>query len=157
MLSLEGAQAGLSWETILKRREGYRVLFCHFDPERIAKMTDSDLETVLKDARIIRNRGKVLSVRQNALSVLSIQNEHRSFSAYLWKFVGGAPKIHYFKKHEEVPAYSEVSEALAKDLKKRGMVFVGKTILYAFMQAVGMVHDHLIDCPCHVRNQGSSG
>jgi DNA-3-methyladenine glycosylase I len=148
MLCLEGAQAGLSWETILKRREGYRSLFHHFDPKIVAKMTDSELEEALKNPAIIRNRRKVFSVRENATVVLRIQEEFGSFDAYLWKFVNYEPIIHHFETSEEVPSHSTTSDELSKDLKRRGMVFVGTTIIYAFMQAVGLVNDHLNTCPC---------
>lgn len=148
MLCLEGAQAGLSWETILKRRKGYRSLFHQFKPEIVAKMTDRELEEVLKDPAIIRNRLKVFSVRENARAVLKIQEEFGSFDAYLWKFVNGMPILNHFKTMDEVPSYSPISNELSKDLKKRGLLFVGTTIIYAFMQAVGMVNDHLVKCPC---------
>lgn len=148
MLCLEGAQAGLSWETILKRREGYRRLFHQFHPKIIAKMTDGELEEILKDSSIIRNRRKVFSVRENARVVLNIQLEFGSFDAYLWEFVNNNPITNYFETIDQVPAHSPISNNLSKDLKKRGMLFVGSTIIYAFMQAVGMVNDHLIKCPC---------
>lgn len=148
MLSLEGAQAGLSWETILKRREGYRCLFHQFNPEIVARMTDSELEEVLKDPAIIRNRRKIFSVRENAKVVLKIQGEFGSFDTYLWGFVKHKPIINHFEKIEEVHTRSDISNKLSKDLKKRGMAFVGTTIIYAFMQAVGMVNDHLVTCPC---------
>jgi DNA-3-methyladenine glycosylase I len=146
MLILEGAQAGLSWETILKRREGYREAFHQFDPARVAAMPDEHLEALLKNEKIIRNRLKVYSARQNAKVFLKIQKEFGSFDRYLWNFVGGKPHIHPRKSFKEVPASTKESDALSKDLKKRGMKFVGSTIIYAFMQAVGMVNDHLADC-----------
>lgn len=148
MLCLEGAQAGLSWETVLKRREGYRRLFHQFKPDAVARMTDKELEEALKDPSIIRNRRKVFSTRDNARVVLKIQEEFGSFDAYLWKFVNHMPIINHFETFKEVPAYSTISDELSKDLKRRGMLFVGTTIIYAFMQAVGMVNDHLITCPC---------
>lgn len=151
MLCLEGAQAGLSWETILKRREGYRSLFHQFKPEIVAKMSDRKLEEVLKDPAIIRNRLKVFSVRKNARVVLKIQEEFGSFDAYLWKFVNGMPIMNHFETIDEVPSHSPISNELSKDLKRRGMLFVGTTIIYAFMQAVGMVNDHLIKCPYRVK------
>lgn len=151
MLCLEGAQAGLSWETILKRREGYRRLFHQFEIEKVANMTDSELEEVLQDPGVIRNRLKVYSARQNAKIVLKIQEEFGTFDHYLWTFVNHMPIINNFETMQEVPAQTAISDALSKDLKKRGMRFVGTTILYAFMQAVGMVNDHLTQCPC--RNQ----
>jgi DNA-3-methyladenine glycosylase I len=146
MLILEGAQAGLSWYTILQRREGYRKAFKNFDPVKLSKMTDEQLEKVLLNGDIIRNRLKVWSARKNAQVFLSIQKEFGSFDAYVWCFVGGKPKVTRPKSSKDVPATTDDSDALAKDLKKRGMSFVGSTIMYAFMQAVGMVNDHSIDC-----------
>jgi len=152
MLCLEGAQAGLSWETILKRREGYRRLFHLFVPKVVAKMTDYELEELLKDPAIIRNRRKVFSVRENAKIVLKIQEEFGSLNTYLWSFVNYKPIINHFEKIEEIPSSSNASNELSKDLKRRGMLFVGTTIIYAFMQAVGMVNDHLIKCPCRLNS-----
>ena len=152
MLCLEGAQAGLSWETILKRREGYRRLFHQFIPEIVAQMTDSELEEALKDPAIIRNRRKVFSVRENARIVLEIQSESGSLDAYLWKFVNNTPIINHIETIDQMPSHSPISDELSKDLKKRGMLFVGTTIIYAFMQAIGMVNDHLITCPCRVQS-----
>jgi DNA-3-methyladenine glycosylase I len=146
MLILEGAQAGLSWYTILQRREGYRKSFKNFDPTKVSKMTDEQLERVLETGAIIRNRLKVFSVRKNAGIFLSIQKEFGSFDSYVWRFVGGKPKINRPQSSREVPATSSESDALAKDLKKRGMSFVGSTIIYAYMQAVGMVNDHAKNC-----------
>ena len=146
MLILEGAQAGLSWETILKRREGYRRAFKGFDPVRVARMTDSELEALLLDKGIIRNRLKVFSVRKNASVFLSLQKEFGSFDSYLWRFVGGKTKVNRPKSLKEIPARSPESDALSKDLKKRGMSFVGSTIIYAYMQAIGMVDDHMESC-----------
>lgn len=143
MLILEGAQAGLSWYTILKRREGYRAAFRQFDAAKVARMTDAQLEEILATGDIIRNRLKVFSARKNALAFLAIQKEFGSFDAYLWRFVGGKPKINHPRK---IPATTPESDALSKDLKKRGMSFVGSTIIYAYMQAVGMVNDHMADC-----------
>lgn len=148
MLILEGAQAGLSWETILKRREGYRKAFHHFDPKKVAAMTDTELEALLQDESIIRNRLKVFAARKNALVFLQIQKEFGSFDRYLWGFVNGKPIINHRKTLKEVPPITAESDALSKDLKKRGMTFVGSTIIYAYMQAVGLVNDHLIDCWC---------
>lgn len=146
MLVLEGAQAGLSWETILKRREGYRKAFHRFDPIKVSLMSDSELEELLRNPEIIRNRLKVFGARKNALVFLKIQNEFGSFSSYAWSFVGGKPRINHWRRFEEVPVTTAESDALSKDLKKRGMTFVGSTIIYAFMQAVGMVNDHLCEC-----------
>ncbi|TKW60966.1 MAG: DNA-3-methyladenine glycosylase I [Blastochloris viridis] len=149
MLILEGAQAGLSWETILKRREGYRAVFKNFDVAKVAAMTDAELEKALLDERIIRNRLKVFAARKNAQAFLAIQKEFGSFDAYVWRFVGGNPLQGKRKTLKDVPAQSAESDALSKDLKKRGMTFVGSTIMYAFMQATGLVNDHVADCHCY--------
>lgn len=146
MLILEGAQAGLSWETILNKREGYRKAFHHFDPARVAKMTDTELNALLQNPEIIRNRSKIYAARKNAQAFLHIQKEFGSFDRYVWSFVKGTPIINHWKHWKDVPASTIESEALSKDLKKRGMTFVGPTIMYAFMQAVGMVDDHLVGC-----------
>lgn len=146
MLILEGAQAGLSWETILKRRNAYRSAFHHFDPQKVSLMTDDELEDLLKNGAIIRNRLKVLSARRNAQVFLDIQKEFGSFDVYVWSFVGGAPKINRPKTLADIPVRTLESDALSKDLKKRGMSFVGSTIIYAYMQAVGLVDDHLRSC-----------
>jgi DNA-3-methyladenine glycosylase I len=146
MLILEGAQAGLSWYTILRRREGYRKAFKNFDPARVARMTDAELEDVLATGEIIRNRLKVFSTRKNARVFRSIQEECGSFDAYVWPFVGGKPKLNRPKTLKGIPSSTAESDALSKDLKRRGMSFVGSTIMYAFMQAVGLVNDHTADC-----------
>jgi DNA-3-methyladenine glycosylase I len=146
MLILEGAQAGLSWETILKRRSGYRQAFHHFDPIKVASMSDAELDALLQNQAIIRNRLKVYAARQNARVFLKIQEEFGSFDRYVWDFVGGKPIITRRKSLKEIPASTPESDALSKDLKKRGMTFVGSTITYAFMQAVGLVDDHIADC-----------
>ena len=146
MLLLEGAQAGLSWETILKRREGYRKAFKEFDPRLVACMTDQELESLMCDHGVIRNRLKIFSARKNAAVFLSIQKEFGSFDSYVWRFVGGEPKINLPKTIRDLPARTPESDALSKDLKKRGMSFVGSTIIYAQMQATGMVNDHTADC-----------
>ncbi len=151
MLILEGAQAGLSWETVLKKREAYRRLFHQFDPARVAAMTDEELEELTSNAAIIRNRRKIFSARQNARVFLKIQEEFETFDRYLWEFVDSSPIVNCWKVREEVPSTSSISDALAKDLKKRGMAFVGSTIIYAYMQAVGMVNDHLVSCWCHFK------
>jgi DNA-3-methyladenine glycosylase I len=151
MLILEGAQAGLSWETILKRREGYRKAFHHFDPLKVAKMTDGELNRLLENQGIIRNRLKIYAARQNASVFLQIQKEFGSFSSYIWNFVEGKPCVTRRKSLQDVPVSTPTSDALSKDLKKRGMSFVGSTIIYAFMQAVGLVDDHLADCWCSNR------
>ena len=146
MLLLEGAQAGLSWETILKRREGYRRAFKAFDPKAVATMTDTELEVLLLDPSIIRNRLKVFAARKNARIFLQIQQEFGSFDVYIWAFVGGSPLVNKPGNFEEIPATSAQSDTLSKDLKKRGMTFVGSTIIYAYMQAIGMVNDHMAHC-----------
>lgn len=149
MLILEGAQAGLNWETILKKREGYRKAFCNFDPDKVANMTDQELENLLLNPEIIRNRLKVFSARSNALAFLKIQKEFGSFDKYIWRFVNNTTIINKWKDIKEVPASSKESDAVSKDLKKRGMKFVGSTIIYAHMQAIGLVNDHLISCWKH--------
>jgi DNA-3-methyladenine glycosylase I len=146
MLILEGAQAGLSWYTILRRREGYRKAFKNFDPAKVASMKDAELAEALKNGDIIRNRLKVYSARKNAQIFLSIQKEFGSFDAYVWAFVGGKPLVNRPKTGKDIPDRTPESDALSKDLKKRGMSFVGSTIIYAFMQAIGMVNDHTRDC-----------
>ena len=146
MLILEGAQAGLNWETILKRREGYRKAFKQFNVEACADLSDDYLENLLTNPNIIRNRLKVFSVRQNARAFMAIQKEHSSFDTYVWQFVQGEPKINRPQSMKEVPTLTKESDALSIDLKKRGMSFVGATIMYAYMQAVGMVDDHIKDC-----------
>lgn len=150
MLILEGAQAGLSWETVLKKREGYRKLFHNFDPSLVASMTDDQLEEILGNPLVIRNRLKIFSVRKNAKVFLQIQKEFGSFDQYLWKFVSNNPIINHWKTHLQVPTKTEESDRISKDLKKRGASFVGSTIIYAFMQAIGMVDDHLVDCFCRL-------
>ena len=146
MLILEGAQAGLSWETILKRREGYREAFKQFDPAACANLSDDYLETLLTNPNIIRNRLKIFSVRQNAHVFISIQQEFGSFDRFVWQFVQGKPKMNRPASLQMVSTQTKESDALSKDLKKRGMRFVGSTIMYAYMQAVGMVNDHIQGC-----------
>ena len=143
MLILEGAQAGLSWATILKRREGYRRAYRDFDPAKVARMTDAQLEALMHDEGIIRHRLKIFAARKNAQAYLAIQKEFGSFDAYVWRFVGGKPQLH---RAAPPRTASLESDALAKDLKKRGMSFVGTTIIYAYMQAIGMVNDHSATC-----------
>jgi DNA-3-methyladenine glycosylase I len=145
MIILEGAQAGLSWETILNKREGYRAAFHGFDPVKVAAMTDEGLQERLLNPAIVRNKLKVNAARKNAIAFLKIQEEFGSFDAYLWAYVHNTPIINKFKR-EDVPVSTEISEALSKDLKKRGMTFVGPTIMYAFMQSTGMVNDHVEGC-----------
>ena len=146
LLTLEGAQAGLSWETILKRREGYRRAFEGFDIARIAAYGPADAERLLADAGIIRNRAKVAATIGNAQAALDVQREHGSLNAYLWGFVDGKPVVNHFDSLSDLPAKTEASEAMSKALQKRGFRFVGPTIMYAFMQASGMVNDHTREC-----------
>ncbi|UTW56366.1 DNA-3-methyladenine glycosylase I [Kordiimonas sp. SCSIO 12610] len=149
MLILEGAQAGLSWETVLRKREGYRAAFHGFDVQRVAEMSDNELEALRENPAIIRNKLKIYGTRKNAIAFIKIQEEFGSFSKYLWAFVDGNPIINKWQSFEEVPVNTEISDALSKDLKKRGMTFVGSTIIYAFMQATGMVNDHVAECWLH--------
>lgn len=146
MLTLEGAQAGLSWSTILRKREGYRRVFCGFDPARVASFGERDVERLLADPAIVRNRLKVESTVNNAARVLQIQGELGSLDAYLWGFVDGAPIVNGWRSLAELPAETELSALISKDLKGRGFRFVGPTVIYAFMQAVGLVGDHTVDC-----------
>jgi DNA-3-methyladenine glycosylase I len=145
-LILDGAQAGLSWLTILKRREGYRNAFDHFDPEKMARYGEKDIERLMGDSRIIRNRRKILSAVENARSYLAMMEGPVPFSQWLWNWVDGTPRVNHYKTLKEVPASTELSEKISKELKKKGFSFVGPTIVYAFMQAAGMVNDHLVDC-----------
>jgi DNA-3-methyladenine glycosylase I len=145
-LILEGAQAGLSWTTILNKRENYRRAFADFDPEKVARFTPQRIEKLLQDPGIIRNRLKIESSVRNARAFLKIQEEFSSFDSYCWRFVDGKPKLNKWTSTQRLPATSPESDAFSKDLKKRGFNFIGSTILYAHMQAVGMVNDHLIDC-----------
>ncbi len=145
-LILEGAQAGLSWETVLKKREGYRKAFYNFDVEKCAQMSDEDLEERLKNPEIIRNRLKVFAVRKNARVFIEIQKEFGTFDNYIWKFVDGKPVCNNRGHISDIPATSPESDKLSKDLKKRGMTFVGSTIIYSHMQATGLVNDHTTDC-----------
>ncbi len=146
-LVLESAQAGLSWATILKRRGGYRRAFAEFDPEVVALFDAAKVEDLMLDAGIIRNRAKILATINNAARFGEIQREFGSFSNYIWGFVGGKPIINRWETMSQVPATSPESDALANDLKKRGFKFLGSTILYAHMQATGLVNDHLVSCP----------
>lgn len=147
-LILEGAQAGLSWETVLSKRQGYKDIFYDFDVEKCSNISDWELENILLDTRIIRNRLKVFSVRKNALVFQKIQQEFWSFSEYLWNFTHGKQIIHTPAQIKEVAAKTELSDRLSHDLKKRGMSFVGSTIMYAYLQAVWVVDDHTTDCFC---------
>lgn len=148
-LILEGAQAGLSWITILKRRPGYRRAFAQFDPNKVARFTDAKIEKLLQDPGIIRNRLKVKSAVSNARAFLKVQEEFGSFSEYQWRFVDGRPRQNRWRTGKEIPARTAISDAFSKDLKQRGFSFVGSTIMYAHMQAVGMVNDHVVGCFRH--------
>ena len=148
-LILEGAQAGLSWLTILKKRDNYRKAFHAFDCERIAKYTEADVARLLKDSGIVRNRLKLESAIKNARGVVGIQEDYGSLASYLWRYVEGIPIQNSWKSMAELPVNTELSDMMSKDLKKRGFNFVGSTICYAFMQAVGMVNDHTVDCFRH--------
>ena len=146
MLSLEGAQAGLSWSTILNKREGYRRAFAGFDPAAVARFGPDDVERLLADPGIVRNRLKVESTVDNAARVLEVQEELGSFDAYLWAFVDGEPIVNQWRTMSELPAETDLSKAISKDLKRRGFRFIGPTVVYAFMQSVGIVDDHMLDC-----------
>ena len=145
-LILEGAQAGLSWATILKRRQGYRQAFANFDPEKVAKFTDEDFDRLMQNPKIIRNKLKIRSAINNAIRFLEVQKEFMCFDNYIWQFVGNKPIINSWEHMSQIPVVTEESEVLSKDLKKRGFTFVGPTIIYAHMQATGMVNDHEISC-----------
>ena len=145
-LILEGAQAGLSWDTILRKRENYRKAFDGFDVKKVARYTDKRIEKLLQDEGIIRNRLKVASAVTNAKAFLKVQKEFGSFDEYIWSFIDGKPIVNKWKKTSQVPATSKESDVISKDMKKRGFNFVGSTIIYAHMQATGMVNDHLVSC-----------
>lgn len=145
-LTLEGAQAGLSWATVLKKRKNYRMAFAGFDPEKVARFTEADIEKLLQDPGIIRNRLKIKSTVINAQKFLEIQKEYGSFDKYVWSFVGGKALVNQRETMLDVPAKTKESDALSKDLLKRGFKFVGSTIMYAYMQACGLVNDHMVDC-----------
>jgi DNA-3-methyladenine glycosylase I len=145
-LVLEAAQAGLSWSMVLKKREGYRRAFSQFDPRKVARYTQKRIEKLVADPSIIRNRMKIDAAVRNARAFLAIQDEFGSFDAYCWRFVDGRPRVNRWKAIQEIPATSHESDAFSKDLKRRGFSFVGSTVMYAHMQAVGMVNDHLVGC-----------
>jgi DNA-3-methyladenine glycosylase I len=146
MLVLEGAQAGLSWLTILQKRVGYRRAFADFDPQKVASYTEAEIAVLLQDPGIVRNRLKVNAAVQNARAFLAVQAELGSFDRYIWQFTGGQPVINRWKTAQEIPAFTRESDLMSKDLVRRGFKFVGSTICYAFMQAVGIVNDHVSDC-----------
>lgn len=151
-LILEGAQAGLSWITILKRREGYRKAFANFDVNKVARFTDTKIEKLMTNESIIRNRLKIQSAITNAMAFINIQQEFGSFSKYLWDFVNNKPIKNKWKTLKQVPVTTDISDKLSKDLKNRGFKFVGSTICYAYMQAVGLVNDHTTDCSFHQKS-----
>jgi DNA-3-methyladenine glycosylase I len=148
-LILEGAQAGLSWSTILNKRESYRKAFARFDPKKVARFDALKKKKLLADPGIVRNRLKIESAATNARAFLEVQKEFGSFDGYVWLFVSGSPRVNRFRSMKQVPATTEESDAFSRDLKKRGFKFVGSTIVYAYMQAVGLVNDHLVDCFRH--------
>lgn len=148
-LILETAQAGLSWSTILHKRDGYRRCFAQFDVAKVARFSDAKMETLREDPSIVRNKAKIASAVGNAQRFLEVQAQYGSFAHYVWGFVDGAPIQNFWQLQSECPATSAVSDALSKDLKKRGFKFVGTTTMYAFMQATGLVNDHVVDCPRH--------
>ena len=147
MLILEGAQAGLSWATVLNRREGYRRAFANFDPSKVAAMTDTRMERLLLDERIIRNRLKVFGARANAEAFVKVQREFGSFATYLWDWVDGTRVVHHPRALADLAATTDLSDRISKDLKRRGFTFVGSTIVYSFLQAAGIVDDHVEGCP----------
>lgn len=153
MLCLEGAQAGLSWWTILQKREHYKEVFDHFEAEKIINYTEDKLASLMEDKGIVRNKRKIQSVVTNAEAFLRIQKEYGSFSSYIWNFVGGDPIINHWDTLQDVPASTEISDKMSKQLKKDGFKFIGTTICYSFMQAVGMVNDHILECFCHPVNK----
>lgn len=148
-LTLESAQAGLSWKTILHRRDGYRQAFANFDPNIVASFGDAEVELLMNNPNIIRNRQKITAAVSNASKFLEVQKEFGSFTKYIWGFVGGKPIVNRFNSLKEIPAQSEEAVALSKDLKRRGFKFVGPVTIYAHMQAAGLVNDHLVSCPRH--------
>jgi DNA-3-methyladenine glycosylase I len=148
-LVLSGAQAGLNWSLVLKKREGYRLAFDKFDPQKVARYSEKRIQTLLGDVEIIRNRMKIEGAVRNARALLKVEEEFGDFDSYCWRFVGGRPKLNRWKTTQEIPASSPESETFSKDLKRRGFSFVGPTVIYAYMQAIGMVNDHLVDCFRH--------
>jgi len=153
-LILEGAQAGLSWETVLRKRSGYRALFRGLDPVRVARLRDATLERILLDARIVRHRRKVFSARTNAHAFLELQAAHGSFANWLWAFVDGEPIVNHWRHAREVPVSTPLGDTVSRELKAHGMSFVGSTIVYAWLQGVGVVDDHLSDCWCRTGTVG---
>ena len=156
MLVLEGAQAGLSWSTILRKREGYRQAFAGFEADRVARFGDADLARLMADPGIVRNRLKIESAVANARATLAVRDELGSLAEYVWSFVGGAPIQHGWRTIAEVPSETAESKAMSRDMKRRGFRFVGPTVCYAFMQATGLVNDHTVDCDRHLEVQAAS-
>lgn len=156
-LVLEGAQAGLSWHIVLKKRENYRAAFDQFDPQKVARYTPARISKLLANPGLIRNRLKMAAAVKNARAFLAVQEQFGTFDQYIWRFVEGRPIVNTFRSMKEVPARTQVSDALSKDLKQRGFTFVGSTICYAHMQATGMVNDHLVDCFRHAELGGRLG
>jgi DNA-3-methyladenine glycosylase I len=146
LLTLEGAQAGLSWTTILRKRAGYRRVFCDFDPARVAALDDAAIEAAVNDPGIVRHRGKIRSTVANARAFIDVQREHGSFAAYLWAFVDGAPLISRYHLDDEPPTTTELSDRVSSDLRQRGFTFVGTTIVQSFLQAAGILNDHRVEC-----------
>lgn len=154
MICLEGQQAGLSWITVLKKRENYRQAFHHFDPEKVAAMSEADVELLLQDAGIIRHRGKIQAIISNARAFLTMEANGEPFADFVWSFVNNQPQLSHATAHTEIPVNTPASDALSKALKKRGFKFVGSTICYSFMQACGLVNDHITGCFCHPGGKG---
>lgn len=152
MLCLEGQMAGLSWLTVLKKRENYRNAFHHFDPQTVALMNDDDVERLMLESGIIRHRGKIAAIIANARALLAMEAKGEAFNRWIWDFVGNEPQIHRHEDYRTAPAFSPVSDALSKALKKRGFKFVGTTTCYSFMQACGLINDHVTSCFCHPDN-----
>lgn len=152
-LVLESAQAGLSWLTILKRRDGYRECFAQFDPQQVLQFTEVDVERLMNDTRIIRNRAKIKATINNAKRFVEVQQEFGSFDTYMWQWVDNTPIINHWITNEEVPAVTPLAEKISKDMKQRGFQFLGPTIIYAHMQATGLVNDHLLSCFRHPKNE----
>lgn len=153
MITLEGAQAGLSWDIILKKRENYRTAFAAFDPEKVARFDEGKAAELLQNPGIVRNRLKVASTIRNARAFLEIQKEFGSFDSYIWGFAGGQQIVNHWQGMADMPAKTDLSDAISKDLKGRGFNFVGSTIIYAYMQAIGLVNDHTLDCYLHPKNR----
>lgn len=153
MLNLEGAQAGLSWRLILTKRPAYKEAFHQFDPDKCARMKDEELEHIRETAAIVKNKLKIGGVRKNAIAFLKVQAEFGSFANYIWGYSDGKPIINHWTDMSQMPAKNDLSERISKDLKKRGFIFVGPVIIYSYLQAIGMIDDHVITCPYHTKNR----